>query len=71
MGDASFEDKQEEALQAKRDEELFRQQQMMMRASAEEMKKKQAKKNEDPRITRFKGAEVVVSKSQPDIFHPF
>lgn len=53
----SFEEKQEDQAVVK--EEPVKPKEQPIQISAEEMKKKQAKKDEDPKITRFKNAESV------------
>lgn len=41
--------------------EKIKEEEMKLQVSADEMRKKQAKKDEDPRITRFKNVEVKIS----------
>lgn len=58
--DVSFEDKHDENAAGVKKEEhpMPKAPEITVQISAEEMKKKQAKKDEDPKITKFKNAEV-------------
>lgn len=55
---SSFEDKHENVEKPPEPPKVVEPPQDLLKISTEEMKKKQAKKDEDPKITKFKNAEV-------------